>query len=144
MEPKVFKCEGGFCTNKACSYSTPALPDVTSDDWSLIFLYLERHDRILDQRLPFTTAQAAQSHQDWLDELYGVGRAPGLPEDYDEPQDLQDGGQDQVVHLDLPEGGGQCETDASEAQDEHHVMPRPTDDQPAHVRRTAIMFFELV
>ena len=61
MEPKVFKCEGGFCTNKACSYSTPALPDVTSDDWSLIFLYLERHDRILDQRLPFTSPQPRQS-----------------------------------------------------------------------------------
>ena len=42
MELKVIKCEGGYCTNKGCSYGTPALSDVTEGDWQIIMAYLMR------------------------------------------------------------------------------------------------------
>ena len=65
MELRVIKSEGGYCDDKACSYGTPPLSDVTTADWKLIMSYLLRHDTALDQKLPFTDAQAAQLYNDW-------------------------------------------------------------------------------
>ena len=113
MELRVIKCEGGYCTNKACSYGTPALSDVTTDDWKLIMAYLLRHDTALDQKLPITAAQAAQLYTDWYVRVHHK-----LPDDELESQDLQDGGQDQDGHLDLPADGRQCVADVPEDQGE--------------------------
>ena len=113
MELRVIKCEGGYCTNKACSYGTPALSDVTTDDWKLIMAYLLRHDTALDQKLPITAAQAAQLYTDWYVKVHHI-----FPDDEVESQDLQDGGQDQDGHLDLPADGRQCVSDVPEDQDE--------------------------
>ena len=159
MELKVIKCEGGFCTNKDCSYGTPALSDVTEEDWQIIMAYLMRHDSILDKKLPpFTVAQANQFYEDWRAQAGlppspakfhdSPGQTPGLPEDEDDLQDFlppdvglsqATNGQSKLRQL-SDSAGEESEMlyteqhqdlhQGGQDKDEHHVMPRLKDDQP--------------